>query len=127
MLKESKAFSGFSVKDTAEAKKFYKDMLGLEVQDEDMPGIINLQFAGGNKVMIYPKPNHIPATFTVLNFPVPDVEKTVDGLTARGVKFIIYNDENIKTDQKGIFRGVGPVIAWFADPSGNIMSVMEQH
>jgi predicted enzyme related to lactoylglutathione lyase len=127
MLKESNTFSSFSVKDTAEAKKFYKDKLGLDVQDEDMPGIISLVLAGNNKVMVYPKPDHTPATFTVLNFLVNDVEKTVDELTAQGVEFIVYDNENIKTDKKGILRSEGPVIAWFADPFGNIMSVIEQH
>ncbi|HEY9195564.1 MAG TPA: VOC family protein [Mucilaginibacter sp.] len=126
MLKDSKAFSGFSVNDTAVAREFYSKILGLEVKDEAMQGIISLQLAGGSHVIIYPKPNHIPATFTILNFPVADIEKAVDELTGRGVKFIIYNDENFKTDEKGIFRSGGPLIAWFNDPAGNILSVIEQ-
>ncbi|GAA3987696.1 VOC family protein [Mucilaginibacter dorajii] len=127
MLKESKAFGGFSVNDTAKAKEFYSNVLGLDVKDEAMGGVISIQLAGGNYIIAYPKPNHVPATFTILNFPVPDVEKAVDELTQRGVKFIIYNEENFKTDDKGIFRGGGPVIAWFADPAGNIMSVIQQN
>ncbi len=126
MLKESKAFGGFSVNDTAAAKEFYSNVLGLEVKDEAMGGVISIQLAGGNHVIAYPKPNHIPATFTILNFPVPDVDAAVDELTQRGVKFIIYNEEHFKTDAKGIFRNGGPLIAWFADPAGNIMSVIQQ-
>lgn len=126
MLKESKAFSGFSVNDTTKAKEFYSQILGLEVKDEEMEGIISLQLTGGNHIIIYPKSNHVPATFTILNFPVNDVEKTVDELTARGVKFIVYNDEHFKTNEKGIFTGGGPTIAWFKDPAGNILSIIEQ-
>ncbi len=126
MLKNSKAFSGFSVTDTAKAKEFYTQKLGLEVKDEAMEGIISLQLAGGNNVLIYPKPTHEPATYTILNFPVTDVEKAVDELTARGVEFIIYNEEHFKTNEKGIFTAGGPTIAWFKDPAGNIMSVIEQ-
>src|SRR5215216_5028586 len=99
MLKESKAFSGFSVNDIGKAKEFYGKTLGLEVKDDtDMPGILHLEILSGNPIVIYPKPNHQPATFTILNFPVPDVEKAVDELTARGVKFIVYNEENFKTN-----------------------------
>ena len=127
MLKESKAFGGFSVNDIAKAKEFYDDVLGLEVKEEAMGGVISIQLAGGNQVIAYPKPNHVPATYTILNFPVADVEKAVDELTQRGVKFIVYNEENFKTDEKGIFRGGGPVIAWFTDPAGNIMSVIQQN
>ncbi|WP_295716984.1 VOC family protein [Mucilaginibacter sp.] len=126
MLKDSKAFSGFSVNDTAKAKEFYGQILGLEVKNEAMGGLISLQLTGENYIIIYPKPNHVPATFTILNFPVNDVEKTVDELTARGVKFIVYNEENFKTNEKGIFTAGGPTIAWFKDPAGNILSVIEQ-
>lgn len=126
MLKDSKAFSGFSVNDTAKAKEFYGQILGLEVKDEAMEGLISLQLTGGNYIIIYPKPNHVPATFTILNFPVNDLEKTVDELTARGVKFIVYNEEHFKTNEKGIFTAGGPTIAWFKDPAGNILSVIEQ-
>lgn len=127
MLKDSKAFSGFSVNDIPKAKEFYGHALGLEVEDDtEMPGILHLKISGGNNIIIYPKPNHEPATFTILNFPVQDVEATVDELTKRGVKFIVYNEENFKTNEKGIFTAGGPVIAWFNDPAGNILSVIEQ-
>lgn len=126
MLKESKAFSGFSVDDTAAAKTFYADVLGLEVSDvPEMQGLLRLNITGGTSILIYTKPNHVPATFTILNFPVADVEKTVDELTARGVKFVIYNEENFKTNEKGIFLDGGPKIAWFKDPAGNFLSVLE--
>lgn len=127
MLKNSKAFSGFSVNDIPKAKEFYGKTLGLEVEDDtEMPGILHLKISGGNNIIIYPKPNHVPATFTILNFPVQDVEAAVDELTRRGVKFIVYNEENFKTNQKGIFTAGGPTIAWFNDPAGNILSVIEQ-
>lgn len=126
MLTDSKAFSGFSVDDTEKAKTFYADVLGLDVSDvPDMQGLLRLNITGGTSILIYTKPNHTPATFTILNFPVTDVEKTVDELTARGVKFEIYNDENFKTNEKGIFLGGGPKIAWFKDPAGNFLSVLE--
>ena len=124
MLEKSKAFSGFSVSDTQRAKEFYSRTLGLEVSESR--GLLNLHLAGGTTVLIYPKPNHAPATFTVLNFPVDSVDKAVDELTKRGVRFEIYNEPNLKTDERGIFRGGGPVIAWFKDPAGNILSVLEQ-
>ena len=123
MLRESKAFSGFSVGDIPKAKKFYGDTLGLSVSEDH--GLLNLNLAGDKKVVVYPKPNHVPATFTVLNFPVADVEKTVDTLTQKGVRFEHYEGE-IQTDAKGIHRGQGPTIAWFKDPAGNILSVIEQ-
>ena len=87
--------------------------------------MLELQIANGSKVLVYPKPNHTPATFTILNFPVSDVEQTVDELREAGVHFEIYNEGDMKTDQKGIFRGGGPTIAWFKDPAGNILSVLE--
>ncbi len=124
MLEKSKAFSGFSVNDTQKAKEFYGRTLGLEVSESN--GLLNLHLAGGTVVLIYPKPNHTPATFTILNFPVDNVDKAVDELTKRGVRFEIYNQPNLKTDERGIFRGGGPVIAWFKDPAGNILSVLEQ-
>jgi catechol 2,3-dioxygenase-like lactoylglutathione lyase family enzyme len=123
MLKESKAFSGFSVGDIPKAKKFYGETLGLDVSEDH--GLLNLNLAGGKKVVVYPKPNHIPATFTILNFPVIDVDKEVEELTKKGVRFEQYKGE-AKTDAKGIHRGEGPTIAWFKDPSGNILSVIEQ-
>ena len=123
MLKESKAFSGFSANDIAKAKDFYGQTLGLEVSEDH--GLLTLHLAGGNNVLIYPKPNHVPATFTVLNFPVKNVDQAVDELKKRGVRFEIYNLPDLKTDEKGIMRGKGPTIAWFKDPAGNILSVLE--
>ena len=125
MLTNSKAFSGFSVDDTQKAKEFYGRTLGLEVKDEPM-GTLGLHLAGGNTVLIYPKPNHSPATFTILNFPVDSVDQTVDELTKRGVRFERYDMPDLKTDEKGIMRGNGPTIAWFKDPAGNILSVLEE-
>jgi len=124
MLGESKAFSGFAVPDVAEAKEFYAKTLQLNVSESH--GLLTLHLAGGNNVLIYPKPNHIPATFTVLNFPVSDVDLAVDELKKHGVRFEIYDLPDIKTDEKGIMRGKGPTIAWFKDPAGNILSVIEQ-
>jgi catechol 2,3-dioxygenase-like lactoylglutathione lyase family enzyme len=123
MLKDSKAFSGYSVNDIGKAKEFYGETLGLGVSEES--GLLLLQVAGGSPVVLYPKENHAPATFTVLNFPVADVERAVDELTARGVRFERYEEEGLKTDEKGIARGQGPPIAWFTDPAGNILSVIE--
>lgn len=124
MLKASHAFSGFSTDDIGKAKEFYGRTLGLEVSEEH--GLLNLHLGGGADVLIYPKDNHAPATFTVLNFPVDDVDKTVDELTKRGVRFEIYTEPSIKTDAKGISRdNGGPTIAWFKDPAGNILSVLD--
>jgi predicted enzyme related to lactoylglutathione lyase len=123
MLEASKAFSGFSANDIGKAKEFYGETLGLKISESH--GLLTLHLAGGNKVLIYPKPNHVPATFTVLNFPVNDVDQAVDQLTKRGVHFEIYDLPEIKTDKKGIMRGNGPTIAWFKDPAGNILSVLE--
>jgi len=123
MLNKSKAFSGFSVDDLGAAKEFYGKTLGLKVSEED--GMLSLHLGGGTPVLIYPKPNHAPASFTILNFPVDDVEQTVDKLGKRGVRFEHYNDPAIKTDAKGIHRDGGPTIAWFKDPAGNILSVLE--
>jgi hypothetical protein len=89
-------------------------------------GLLTLHLAGGNNVLIYPKPNHAPATFTILNFLVDNVDKAVDELAKRGVRFEIYNMPDIKTDEKGIMRGKGPTIAWFKDPAGNILSVLDE-
>lgn len=124
MLGESKAFSGFSAPDIKKAKEFYAGTLGLNVSEAH--GVLTLHLAGGTNVLIYPKPNHAPATFTVLNFPVESVERAVDELSKRGVRFEIYDLPEIKTDKKGIMRGNGPTIAWFKDPAGNILSVLEQ-
>lgn len=125
MLTKSKAFSSFSVNDLKEAKDFYQRVLGLEVIDNPM-GLIELKPEGGNTILVYPKGDHAPATFTVLNFPVDNIDETVNELTGRGVLFEQYGGE-IQTDEKGISRGNGgPNIAWFKDPAGNIFSVIEQ-
>ena len=125
MLKNSKAYSGFSVDDTQKAKQFYGGTLGLEVKEGDEPGVLELRLGSGAAVLVYPKPNHTPATFTIMNFPVNDIEEAVDQLKQRGVRFEHYEGE-LKTDKKGIFRGGGPLIAWFKDPAGNILSVLEE-
>jgi catechol 2,3-dioxygenase-like lactoylglutathione lyase family enzyme len=120
MLKNSHAFSGFATNDTDAARAFYRDTLGLEVTEQH--GILTLHLAGGGTVIVYPKPEHTPADFTVLNFPVDDVEAAVDALTERGVTFERY--EGAPQDEKGIMRGHGPDIAWFRDPAGNVLSVL---
>jgi catechol 2,3-dioxygenase-like lactoylglutathione lyase family enzyme len=129
MFDNTKAFSSFSVNDIEKARDFYQNILGLEVNKVPMgeEGLLEIHIAGGAKVMVYPKPNHEPATFTVLNFPVDDLEKTVDELTSRGVKFEHYDMGDFKTNEKGILygNGHGPDIAWFADPAGNIIGIME--
>ena len=124
MLDDTKAFSGFSVNDLQKAKEFYTETLGLDVS-ERREGL-ELHVAGGARIFIYPKPQHTPASFTILNFPVPDVERAVDDLTKKGVLFEHYDGE-IATDAKGIHRGGGgPTIAWFRDPAGNVLSVLEE-
>lgn len=123
MLGESKAFSGFSVSDLAAAKTFYGDTLGLRVTEAN--GMLTLHLAGDTPVLVYPKDDHVPASFTILNFPVDDVEEAVDELTQRGVTFERYEGTPLETDAKGVFRGGGPLIAWFTDPSGNVLSVIE--
>jgi len=125
MLKTSKGFSSFAVNELPKAKDFYENVLGLTVKDNPM-GIIELEISGSSNVVIYPKPNHEPATFTVLNFPVEDIVATVDALVEKGVTFEKYDEVHLKTDEKGISRGNGgPNIAWFKDPAGNILSVIE--
>ena len=123
MLEKSKTFSSFSAPDIAKEKEFYSRTLGLETSEDH--GLLRLHLAGGNNVLIYPKPDHVPGTFTVLNFPVNDVDRAVDELTNRGVRFEHYNQGDLKTDEKGIMRGNGPTIAWFKDPAGNILSVLK--
>ena len=123
-FKNTKAFSSFSVKDLDEAKKFHGQTLGLEVSESD-EGLI-LQTKGGIDVFIYPKPDHTPATFTVLNFVVDDVDRAVDELTKMGVRFQIYDKGELKTDERGIFQGK-PKIAWFKDPAGNFLSILENN
>jgi len=121
-FKNTNAFSSFSVHDLEETKKFYGQTLGLEISESEQG--LNLLLKGGNEVFIYPKPDHSPATFTILNFIVDDVDQKVDELTKLGVTFQIYNKGELKTDNKGIFHGK-PKIAWFKDPSGNFLSILE--
>ena len=125
MLKDRNAFSGFSVNDIERAKEFYRGTLGLEVSEAN--GMLSLKLGSGATVLIYPKANHEPATFTILNFPVADVDQCVDVLSGRGVSFEQYDFPDMKTDEKGIMRGQGqgPDIAWFQDPAGNIISVLK--
>jgi len=124
MFSKSLAFSGFSVDDTAPAKEFYGGTLGLQVSEAH--GMLTLHLAGGGTVLLYPKgPDHQPASFTVLNFPVVDIEATVDALAAAGIAFEHYAGTPAETDSKGIFRRGGPLIAWFKDPAGNVLSIIE--
>ncbi|WP_026425872.1 VOC family protein [Actinokineospora inagensis] len=122
MLTETDAFSGFSVDDIPAAKEFYGTTLGLRLSAAN--GMLTLHLGGGGNVLVYPKPNHAPATFTVLNFPVADIESAVDELVAKGVRFEHYENEN--QDERGVMRGFGPPIAWFTDPAGNILSVLQR-
>ncbi len=121
MFKDSHAFSGFSSNDIAKSKEFFGQTLGVEVTEEN--GMLTLHLAGGGNVLIYPKDNHEPATFTVLNFPVDDIDQAVDELTKAGIAFERY--EGMGQDERAIMRGQGPAIAWFKDPAGNILSVLE--
>jgi catechol 2,3-dioxygenase-like lactoylglutathione lyase family enzyme len=123
MFGNTKAFSGFAVDDIVAAKQFYAETLGLEVTEEN--DLLTLHIAGGRPILVYPKPDHTPASFTILNFPVDDIEPVVDQLAARGVVFERYEGTPIATDEKGIFHGGGPLIAWFTDPAGNVLSVVE--
>jgi catechol 2,3-dioxygenase-like lactoylglutathione lyase family enzyme len=122
MFQHGHAFSGFSVDDLARAKEFYGETLGLEVHEMD--GLLELSIGNGTKVLVYPKPNHTPATYTILNFPVPDVDRAVDELGGAGIHFEHYDAPDIQTDEKGIHRGHGLDVAWFKDPAGNILSVV---
>ena len=124
MFENIKAFSGFSVDDVPRAKQFYGDTLGLKVSEEN--GMLTLHIAGDRPTLVYPKGEaHEPASFTILNFPVDDIEAAVDELTARGVSFERYSGSEMSTDEKGIARAQGPPIAWFKDPAGNILSVIQ--
>ncbi|GAA4092355.1 VOC family protein [Mucilaginibacter panaciglaebae] len=127
MFKDSNTFSSFSVNDLKAAKKFYSEVLGLEVSDNPM-GVMELHIKGGGNIMVYPKPDHQPATFTVLNILVPNLELAVDALIVKGMTFEQYHNEHLDTDKKGIMRGEGhgPDIAWFKDPAGNILSLIEE-
>ena len=122
VFKNTKAFSSFSVNDLEKAREFYGQTLGLDVSESEEG--LSLHLKGDNEIFIYPKPDHTPATFTVLNFAVDDVDQTVDDLTQLGVHFQIYNEGELKTDDKGVFRGK-PKIAWFKDPAGNFLSILE--
>jgi predicted enzyme related to lactoylglutathione lyase len=132
MLKTSKAFSSFSVDDIKAAKEFYGEILGLDVsEDPVMPDLLNIKLATGGIVMVYPKgPGHSPASYTILNFPVEDIDEAVDKLKKKGVEFEQYNNEYMKTDEKGIVRddgSHGPIgMAWFKDPAGNILAVLQE-
>jgi predicted enzyme related to lactoylglutathione lyase len=125
MFANTKAFSSFAVDDPDKAREFYGETLGLNtsVLDEEN-GLISLQLAGDRETIVYKKPDFTPATYTVLNFPVNDVEQAVDELAARGVRFERY--DGFEQDEKGIARGPGPDIAWFKDPAGNILAVLQQ-
>jgi predicted enzyme related to lactoylglutathione lyase len=125
MFKESKAFSSFSVKDLAVSKAFYHDTLGISI--EEPMEMLSLQINGGIPVLLYPKADHVPAVFTVLNFPVDHLEQTMEELRKRGVKFEVYQEEGFATDENGMRDADGMKIAWFKDPSGNILSVIEDH
>jgi catechol 2,3-dioxygenase-like lactoylglutathione lyase family enzyme len=122
MLGASKAFSGFAVPDIEAARRFYADTLGLEVTEAH--GNLTLHLAGDRPVLIYPKPDHEPATYTILNFPVEDIEATVDGLAESGVQMLRY--DAFPQDERGIMREGGPYIAWFTDPAGNVLSVLQE-
>jgi catechol 2,3-dioxygenase-like lactoylglutathione lyase family enzyme len=121
MLGESKAFSGFAVDDLEKAKAFYEEVLGLKTSEEH--GLMTLHLAGDRPTLVYPKPDHEPATYTVLNFPVDDIDAAVEALMERGVAFEIY--EGAPQDEKGVMREYGPPIAWFRDPAGNILSIIQ--
>ena len=124
MFQHAKPFSGFSVNDLKQARRFYHDTLGLDVADAPM-GALELRLADDTSVFVYEKPNHTPATFTILNFPVDDVDSAVDELKEKGVRFEVYKEGDLKTDDKGVHRDNGPKIAWFKDPAGNFLSVLE--
>jgi catechol 2,3-dioxygenase-like lactoylglutathione lyase family enzyme len=121
MFTNTKAFSGFAVDDVDKAREFYSETLGLEVSEEN--GLLTLHIADDRPTLVYPRPNHTPAEYTILNFPVDDIDQAVDDLTARGVRFERY--EGFDQDERGIMRGEGPPIAWFKDPAGNVLSVIK--
>jgi predicted enzyme related to lactoylglutathione lyase len=120
MFSDTKAFSGFSVDDIGRAEEFYAQRLGLEVTEHN--GMLRLHLAGGSEVLVYPKKDHVPATFTILNFPVDDIDTAVDELVASGIEFEQYEG----LDEKRVQRHYGPAIAWFKDPAGNILSVLQE-
>jgi catechol 2,3-dioxygenase-like lactoylglutathione lyase family enzyme len=122
MFENTNAFSGFAVADIAAARSFYAETLGLEVTDDH--GLLTLHLAGDRPTIVYPKPDHVPAGYTILNFPVDDIDAAVDELVARGVTIERY--EGMPQDERGIMREGGPYIAWFTDPAGNILSVLQE-
>jgi len=127
MFKDTKAFTGFSVNDLGKAKDFYGQTLGLDVTEDQAMGFLNLKIASGANILIYPKENHEPASFTIMNFPVTDIDSAVDQLIQKGVNFERYDMPGIDPNGKGIYRDPqGPPIAWFKDPAGNILSVLEE-
>jgi catechol 2,3-dioxygenase-like lactoylglutathione lyase family enzyme len=121
MLGDSDAFSGFSVDDLDAARAFYRDTLGLRTSEEH--GLMTLHLGRERPTLVYPKPDHAPATFTILNFPVEDIDRAVDELSKRGVRFERY--DGLPQDERGVMRGEGPPIAWFKDPAGNVLSVLQ--
>ena len=121
MFNETKAFSGFAVPDIDAAREFYAETLGIEVSEEN--GMLTLHLGGDRPTLVYPKPGHTPADYTILNFPVDDIDQAVEDLTARGVRFERY--EGFDQDERGIMRAEGPPIAWFKDPAGNVLSVIK--
>ena len=122
MFEHTKAFSGFSVDDLQKAREFYGEALGLKTSEQY--GLMTLLLAGDRPTLVYPKADHTPATYTILNFPVDDIDKAVDELAARGLRFERY--DGLDQDEKGIARGEGPYIAWFKDPAGNVLSVLQE-
>jgi predicted enzyme related to lactoylglutathione lyase len=128
MFQDTKVFGSFSVNDLDEALKFYHDALGLKIQPiltGEGAKLLELHISGGSKFLVYSKPDHEPASFTILYFPVQDVAKAVEEMTLLGIKFEHYHNQEVQTDEKGIFRGGGPAKAWFKDPAGNVLSVTE--
>jgi catechol 2,3-dioxygenase-like lactoylglutathione lyase family enzyme len=121
MFANTKAFSGFAADDLEQARRFYGETLGIKTSEDH--GLMTLHLAGGRDTLVYPKADHKPADYTILNFPVDNIEATVDELTARGVRFERY--DGIEQDERGICRGGGPYIAWFTDPAGNILAVLQ--
>ncbi len=122
MFANTKAFSGFAVDDLEKARQFYGETLGLKTSEEH--GLLTLHLAGDRPTLVYPKPDHTPADYTILNFPVDDIDEAVDALTARGVQFERY--DGVEQDDKGVMRAMGPYIAWFKDPAGNVLSVLQE-
>jgi catechol 2,3-dioxygenase-like lactoylglutathione lyase family enzyme len=121
MLADSKAFSGFAVDDIDKARAFYADTLGLKTSEEN--GLLTLHLAGDRPTLVYPKPDYVPATYTILNFPVDDIDAAVDALAERGVELLRY--DGFGQDERGVARDAGPAIAWFTDPAGNVLSVLQ--